>query len=120
MPGQIIKSGTGYQLTTGTSTPNLIAGDPFEIAVENSLVSMGFVASALGTFATVTVGGRLVAAEHAIPIGVSTTAPFPVIPDSMFYNFIQLAGERLAVPWRNPTGGTVIPGLLAQIASAGR
>jgi hypothetical protein len=112
MSGNILRSTAVLTLVTN---PNLVQGDPFEIATRNSLVSLGVIASATGAFVSITVGSRLVAAEFP-PYVAATT--YPVIPDQMQFTFIQMAGERLVISARNPTGGTITFGTLAQIADA--
>lgn len=97
-----------------SSNSNLFNGSPFEIAQQNTVVSLGVCAAATGTFITVTCGSRLILAES--PPAVQTR--FPVVPDEFYYNFIQLAGERMVVSVRNPTGGGVIHRAIANLQPA--
>lgn len=112
MSGNILKS---VPILTTASSPNLIQGDPFEIAMRNSVVSLGVIASATGAFIAISVGPRLVCVESP-PYVAATT--YPVIPDQMQFNFVQLQGERLVIAARNPTGGTITFGVYGAVQDA--
>jgi len=98
-------------LAAGASNDNVLSGSAFEFARTNSLVSMGVVASATGTFCTINSGADVVAEEFAPAI--KTT--FPIIPDEMYYSDVAAAGDRLVVRVRNPTGGAITIRVICQI-----
>jgi len=98
-------------IATTVIVQNILAGSAFEFARTNSLVSLGVVASATGTFATINSGADVVAEEFAPAI--KTT--FPIIPDEMYYSDVAAAGDRLVVRVRNPTGGAITIRVICQI-----
>jgi hypothetical protein len=98
-------------LAAGESNENLLSGSAFEFARQNSLVSMGVVASATGTFATIQSGADIVAEEFSPE--VKTT--YPVIPDEMYYSDVAQAGDRLVVRVRNPTAGAIVLRVICQV-----
>lgn len=93
------------QVAIATAQPaqNLVNGSAFEYPQQPSQVSMGVNTSAVGSFITVYAGSRLIAEEFT-PVQI---AAYPVVPDTMYLNFVILPGERLVVNARNPTGGTI-------------
>lgn len=98
-------------LAAGASSDNILSGSAFEFARVNSLVSMGVVASATGTFVTINSGADVVAEEFAPAI----KATFPIIPDEMYYSDVAAAGDRLVVRVRNPTAGSITIRAVVQI-----
>ena len=103
---------TETSIAAGAANNNLLAGSNFEFLRRNSIVSIGVTAAATGTFVTLQSGSDSILEES--PPMVQTT--FPRIPDEMAYNFAGLAGDRLKIAVRNPTGGAVIVRTLVQIS----
>jgi hypothetical protein len=99
-------------VAAGASNSNLVSGSAFEYPQQPSQVSLGCIASATGTFATVYAGSRLIM-EEAPPYVAATT--YPVVPDQMFLNFLILPGERLVIAVRNPTAGSITFGLMVEM-----
>lgn len=97
----------------GAVNENLISGSAYEYANGPQVVSIGLVAAATGTFCTITAGGRTVAEEF--PVTVKATGD-PIIPDDFFFTAAMVAGERLVIRVRNPSGGAVVHRLVAQLA----
>lgn len=106
------------QVAIATAQPaqNLVNGSAFEYPQQPSQVSLGVNASATGTFLTVYAGSRLIAEEF--PPVVATA--YPIVPDTMYLNFVILPGERLVVNARNPTAGTITFYLNADMQPIGR
>lgn len=98
-------------VTTGVTNPNLLSGSAFEYPQVPIQVSMGVNASAAGTFVTIYAGSRLIAEEFPPYVAAS----YPVVPDTVYFNFVALPQERLVVAARNPTGGTVTFYLAAEM-----
>lgn len=88
----------------GATNENIWAGSAYEFAPTNQVVSIGLAAAATGTFATVQSGGVAIAEEFSPPV----LTRYPIIPDEMYLNFVQVQGERNILRWRNPTGGAVV------------
>lgn len=98
-------------LAAGASNDNILSGSAFEFARVNSLVSIGVVASATGTFATINSGADVVAEEFAPAI----KSTYPIIPDEMYYSDVAAAGDRLVIRVRNPTGGAITIRAIVQV-----
>lgn len=103
-------------IATAQPAQNLVNGSAFEYPQQPSQVSMGINASPAGSFITVYAGSRLIAEEFP---PVLATA-YPIVPDTMYLNFVILPGERLVVNARNPTGGNVTFYLNADMQPIGR
>ena len=97
-------------LTTVT-LENALAGSAFEFARSNQLVSIGVVCDTAGCFATITNGADILLEESEVAV----KATYPVIPDEMYYNDVAAQGDRLVIRLRNPTAGTVVFKVVAQI-----
>ena len=91
-------------LAAGATNENIWAGSAFEFAPSNQVVSIGVAAAATGTFVTLQSGGAVVSEEFSPPI----LTRYPIIPDEMYANFVQVAGERNICRWRNPTAGAIV------------
>lgn len=91
-------------LAAGVTNENIWNGSAYEFAPTNQVVSLGIAAAATGTFATVQSGGQVIAEEFSPPI----LTRYPIIPDEMYANFVQVQGERNILRWRNPTGGAIV------------
>lgn len=100
-------------VAAGAVNDNAFTGSAFEFP-PTSLVQLGVVASATGTFITVQAGGTVVMEES--PPAVKTT--FPVIPDEFYYTFAAVTGDRLVLRLRNPTGGAITFRIICQIQEA--
>lgn len=98
-------------VAAGATVENVLSGSAFEFLRRNAIVSIGVTAAATGTFTTIQSGGDIVMEES--PTAVLTT--YPVIPDNMYYNDVGVAGDRLVVRLRNPTGGAVTMRTIVQI-----
>jgi len=98
-------------LLTATSNSNLVSGSAFEFARVRQLVSIGIVASATGSFVSITAGSDLIL-EESPPMVLAT---MPIIPDHMYYNDVMEAGDRLVIRARNPTGGTITFRFIVQV-----
>lgn len=98
-------------IVAGAVNQNLLQGSAFEFLRRNALVSMGLTAAATGSFATIQSGADIVVEEFAPAV----LTRFPVIPDEMYYSDVGMAGDRLVIRVRNPTGGNIIHRALVQI-----
>jgi len=105
----IQKTGT---IASGASVANgnVFTGSAFEFLPSNAVVSIG-VNATTGTLGTLNCGGNAILEESTMAIGTD----FPTIPDDMFYTFAGVAGDRLVLNLRNPTGGNITYFVLAQI-----
>ena len=84
--------------------PNLLTGSAFEFARSRQVVSIGVTAAATGVFIFISSGADLILEESAAYIKTQ----FPIIPDEMFYNDVQEAGDRLVIRARNSTGAGIV------------
>lgn len=94
---------------------NLFAGSAYEFSRGRTLVSLGVVAAATGTFVTIQSGSDVLL-EESPPF---VLAGFPLVPDHMYYNDVMENGDRLRVSARNPSGGAVIHRALALMSAVG-
>lgn len=92
---------------------NILSGSTFEFARSRQVVSIGVTQAATGMFCTINSGADVVAEEFEPVIATR----FPIVPDEMYYNDLQEAGDRLAVVVRNPTAGAIIARAIVQISS---
>lgn len=83
---------------------NLLSGSAFEFARSRQVVSIGVTAEATGVFIFISSGADLILEESAAYIKTQ----FPIIPDEMFYNDVQEAGDRLVIRARNSTGAAIV------------
>jgi len=111
MPAIQVEVSVGAGLTNN----NLFAGSAFEFAKFSALTSLGVTAAATGTFITVQ-NGSGIELEESPPI---VRTAMPVVPDDFVYNFASVAGDRLLLKARNPTGGAVVHRAIAQITYVG-
>jgi len=98
-------------VAAGGSNTNFLNGSNYEFARSNQIVSMGFVASATGSFITIQSGSDTVL-EESPPMVLGT---MPIVPDHMFYNDVMAQGDRLKMAGRNPTGGAIVFRGIAQM-----
>lgn len=100
-------------LLTTVNNPSIIQGNAFEFARNRAVVSIGVAAAATGTFCNIQLGARNVATEFSPPI----LTRYPVIPDEMYVNDVVEVQDRILIPWRNPTGGTIIVRAAIQLSA---
>lgn len=100
-------------LLTTVANPSIINGNAFEFARNRAVISIGLAAAATGTFCNVQLGARNVATEFSPPI----LTRYPVIPDEMYVNDVVEQQDRILIPWRNPTGGTVVVRAAIQLSA---
>ena len=100
-----------FALAAGASIENALSGSAFEFLRAPSLCSFGITASALGAFASIQSGADIVAEEFT-PV---VRAGFPIIPDDFYYSDYGAPGDRLRIPVRNPTAGSITFRVVAQI-----
>lgn len=100
-------------VAAGATDSNLLSGSVFEFARRNVLIVAGVTAAATGTFVTFNSGSDVVV-EESPPI---VRTAFPIIPDDMYYSDVAVAGDRIVISARNPTGGAVIHRALVQITN---
>ncbi len=100
-------------LLTTVANPSIIQGNAFEFARNRAVISIGLAAAATGTFCNVQLGARNVATEFSPPI----LTRYPVIPDEMYVNDVVDVNDRILIPWRNPTGGTIIVRAAIQLSA---
>lgn len=93
------------------SNNNILSGSAFEFARVRQVVSIGLAAAASGLFVMITSGSDLILEES--PPYVLTN--FPVVPDQMYYNDFQEAGDRLVIRARNSTGANIVLRAVVQI-----
>lgn len=92
---------------------NILSGSAFEFARGRSFVSIGLVAAATGTFATIQAGGSSIAEEF--PPVIEATA-WPQTNEDFYYNFFAVGGDRMVVRVRNSTGAPIVVRVVVQIA----
>lgn len=100
-------------LLTTVANPSIIQGNAFEFARNRAVVSIGVAAAATGTFCNIQLGARNVATEFSPPI----LTRYPVIPDEMYVTDVVEAQDRILIPWRNPTGGTIVVRAAIQLSA---
>lgn len=100
-------------LLTTVANPSIINGNAFEFARNRAVVSIGVAAAATGTFCNIQLGARNVATEFSPPI----LTRYPVIPDEMYVNDVVDVNDRILIPWRNPTGGTIVVRAAIQLSA---
>lgn len=100
-------------LLTTVANPSIINGNAFEFARSRAVVSIGVAAAATGTFCNIQLGARNIATEFSPPI----LTRYPVLPDEMYVNDVVDVNDRILIPWRNPTGGTVVVRAVVQLSA---
>ena len=100
-------------IAAGAVDENLFQGSAFEFARSNQLISMGLTAAATGSFATFQSGSEIVAEEFAPPV----LTRYPIIPDEMYFNAVQVMGDRSVLRVRNPTGAAIVHRAILQISA---
>ena len=100
-------------LLTTVANPSIIQGNAYEFARNRAIISVGLAAAATGTFTQVQLGARTVATEFSPPI----LTRYPVIPDEMYVNDVVDVQDRILIPWRNPTGGTIVVRAVVQLSA---
>jgi len=100
-------------LLTAVANPSIIQGNAFEFARNRAIISVGVAAAATGTFTNIQLGARNVATEFSPPI----LTRYPVIPDEMYVNDVVEVNDRILIPWRNPTGGTIVVRAAIQLSA---
>lgn len=100
-------------LAAGDTNENALQGSAFEFLSRNSVVSMGVTCDTAGAFVTIQSGSDIVLEESESYV----RSGFPRIPDEMAYNDVGAQGDRLVVRLRNPTGGTVVFYVIAQVTN---
>lgn len=98
-------------VAAGALNENIFAGSAFEFARQPQVVSLGIAQSATGGFCTIQSGGDVIAEEFS----PSVLTRYPIIPDEMYYNDVQAAGDRLVMRFRNPTAGALTVRAIAQV-----
>lgn len=89
---------------------NVLNGSAFEIARQNSLVSLGVAAAATGLTVTINSGADVIAEEFVPPI----LTRYPIIPDEMYFSDVAAQGDRLTVRIRNTTGAAIVSRTVCQ------
>lgn len=95
---------TEVSIPANSVNANVLSGSAFEFARSRQVVSIGVTAAATGLFVFISSGADLILEESAVYIKTQ----FPIIPDEMFYNDVQEAGDRLVIRIRNSTAGAII------------
>jgi len=94
-------------IAAGATVDNVLAGSVFEFAEEDGEVNVGILASATGLLASVSSGNDILLEENS-PVNVVRIAnQGPIYPDDFALEDAILAGERLRISVRNPTGGAI-------------
>jgi hypothetical protein len=100
-------------IAAGAVNDNVLSGSAFEFLRQNSVISLGVTQAATGMFATIQSGSDVVVEEFSPAIATR----YPIIPDEMYYSDVGVAGDRLVVRVRNPTGGAIIVRVVCQITA---
>lgn len=98
-------------VAAGGVNDNIFSGSAYEYLRGPSVISVGVLASATGTFVTMQVGPTVVLEES--PPAVGTV--MPKVPDDFTLTAAGAPGDRLVLRARNPTGGAVTIRAIAQI-----
>lgn len=98
-----VMSGSETVLLNAVS-PNIFANELFEFLSRNRRLTFRFSAAATGIFATITVGGTVVATEALI----SDSNRFPILPDDVLLAVGGRRGSRLFCTLRNSTGANIV------------
>jgi hypothetical protein len=101
-------------VAAGATNNNTVSGSAFEFARTRQIVSIGVAASATGGFARIQTGGDTVVEEFSPPI----LTRYPIVPDEMYFTDVMEAGDRLVIPFRNPTAGALTFRAVVQISPA--
>lgn len=99
-------------IAAGVNEPNLVTGSAFEFARTRQVVSIGIAQSVTGAFAAIQAGQDVVVEEFSPPI----LTRYPIIPDEMYFTEPMEAGDRLRIPFRNPTAGAITARVVVQIS----
>jgi len=93
-------------ILTVTSVANLLSGQVYEFIGEDSLVEIGMSQNVTGLIASVSCDNNI-AMQDVGESNIVVKATAPIYPDDMFISFECVAGSRLIIAVRNPTGGTI-------------
>jgi len=93
-------------LATLVSTANLLTGQVYEFIPYDALVEIGVVQSATGLIMSISCDQDVVVQDVG-QTNIPIKATPPVYPDEYMPGFACMAGSRLYIAVRNPTGGTL-------------
>lgn len=96
-------AGAADAIAANTVSTNRLAGELFEFPPRPSVITLLCAAAAVGIFATLSIGGTVVAND----VPVSNANRYPIAPDDMLSQEGALAGERLFLTFRNNTGAAI-------------
>lgn len=99
-------------IAAGAVNNNVVSGSAFEFARVRQVVSIGVAQSATGGFARIQGGADTIVEEFSPPI----LTRYPIIPDEMYFTDVMEAGDRLVIPFRNPTAGALVFRVVVQIS----
>jgi len=93
-----------------STSGNLVAGKIGEFVERPSSVRVGFLGAAVGLFATVIIGGKVLLDDQE----VATAAGMPVDPDNIIVETGAVPGDQIVIRQRNSTGTAIIGQLLVK------
>lgn len=99
-------------VAAGATNNNVVSGSAFEFARGRQVVSIGCAQSATGGFARIQTGADTVVEEFSPPI----LTRYPIVPDEMYFTDVMELGDRLVIPFRNPTAGSLTFRAVIQIS----
>lgn len=102
--GYIKKS---VSIAAGATVDNVLAGSPFEIVKEPSVVGIAMLASATGLLCSVSSGSDILLEDGSQVDVVRVANQGPLYPDDYALQDVAMPLDRLRIAVRNPTGGAI-------------
>lgn len=94
-------------IAAGATVANLISGQVYEFIPDDSMVEIGMVQTVTGLIASVSCDQNI-ALQDVGESNLLVKATSPVYPDDYALEFECVAGSRLLLAVRNPTGGAIV------------
>lgn len=94
-------------VAAGATIDNVLAGSVFEFAQDDGEVSIAALASAAGLLLSVSSGTDILLEENSPADVVRIANQGPIFPDDYAMRDAIIAGERIKIGVRNPTGGAI-------------
>lgn len=87
-----------------STSGNLITGKIGEFVERPSSIRIGIVAAAVGLFATVIIGGKVLLDDQEVPL----VAGMPTDPDNILVETGAVPGDQIVIRIRNSTASAII------------
>lgn len=103
-------------LAVNATSKGIFAQQLHEYVQEPGIVNLYFSAAALGVFATVNIGNKVICQDQAVSF--ASPARMPIRPDDLLVaGVVVRPGDRIVVDLRNATGATIICNTICDILS---